>query len=195
MNCPNCKKPIGGYVELGSVEYSRVSKGCCPHCGRPMPTGYRVGLENADQRVQQPTYLSQEEYKKKTANSTLYGCMMTVGGLLAGMSFIVGKAIVRPWPRYIGGILYIIFVILFACKFYFAAKVQEGYYDAVTGRWKYDAAFITGKGWLIASLLADALMIYISMGKHPVVRTFHTICLAVCGLLLLLTILIRRKRG
>ena len=26
MNCPYCKKPIVGYVEIGSVEYSRVSK-------------------------------------------------------------------------------------------------------------------------------------------------------------------------
>ena len=186
MNCPYCNKPIGGYVELGSVEYSRVSKGCCPHCGRPMPAGYRVNLGNADQRVQQPTYLSQEEFKKRTANSTLYGCMMTVGGLLAGISFIIGNAIVRPWPRYTVGILYIIFVILFACKFYIAAKVQMGYYDA---------AFANGRGWLIASLLADALMIYISMPKYPPVRRFQMICLAICGLLLLLAILIRRKRG
>ena len=44
MNCPYCNKSIGGYVELGSLEYSRVSKGCCPYCGRPMPDGYRVGF-------------------------------------------------------------------------------------------------------------------------------------------------------
>lgn len=193
MNCPYCNKSIGGYVELGSVEYSRVSKGCCPHCGRPMPDGYRVGFP--DQRTQQPTYLSQEEYKEKTANSTLYGCMMTVGGLLAGISFVIGNAIVRPWLRYTVGILYIVIAILFAGNFYFAAKVQEGYYDAGTGRWKYDAALANGKGWLIASLLADALMIYISMPKYPPVRRFQIICLAVCGLFLLLTILIRRKRG
>jgi hypothetical protein len=193
MNCPYCNKSIGGYVELGSLEYSRVSKGCCPHCGRPMPDGYRVGFP--DQRTQQPTYLSQEEYKEKTANSTLYGCMMTVGGLLAGISFVIGNAIVRPWPRYTVGILYILIVMFFAFLFYIAAKRQMGDYNIRTGQWEYNAASVEGKGWLIASLLADALMIYISMPKHPPVRRFQMICLAVCGLLLLLTILIRRKRG
>jgi hypothetical protein len=30
MNCPYCNKPIQGYVELGSAEYSRVSKAAAP---------------------------------------------------------------------------------------------------------------------------------------------------------------------
>lgn len=193
MNCPYCKKPIGGYVELGSVEYSRVSKGCCPHCGSPMPAGYRVGFPKAESRRVQPP-ISRQEFEKRTANSTIYGCMMTVAGLLAGISFIVGNAIVRPWMRYTVGILYIIVAFFFSFVFYFAVRMEL----SINNIWKdreYNADSIFGKGWLIASLLADALMIYISMGKHPVVRMFDTICLAVCGLLLLLTILIRRKRG
>jgi hypothetical protein len=84
---------------------------------------------------------------------------------------------------------------LFAFLFYIAAKRQMGDYNIRTGQWEYNAASVKGKGWLIASLLADALMIYISMPKYPPVRRFQMICLAVCGLLLLLTILIRRKRG
>ena len=191
MNCPYCKKPIGGYVELGSVEYSRVSKGCCPHCGRPMPDGYRVGFPKAE-RSAQP--ISRQAFEKRTANSTLYGCMMTVAGLLAGISFIVGNAIVRPWTRYTVGILYIIVAFGFSVKFYFAGRMELSTNNIGKDR-EYNADSVFGKGWLIASLLADALMIYISMPNYPPVRRFQMICIAVCGLLLLLAILIRRKHG
>jgi len=44
MNCPRCGKPIGGYVQAGSKEATRVSNGCCPHCGCSMPAGYQVGF-------------------------------------------------------------------------------------------------------------------------------------------------------
>lgn len=47
MNCPRCGAQIGGYVTAGSVEASRVAKGLCPHCGRSMPSGYKVGYASS----------------------------------------------------------------------------------------------------------------------------------------------------
>ena len=172
MNCPYCNKSIGGYVELGSLEYCGCRRAAAL-IGRLCLTVTGWAFRPADTTA---PYLSQEEYKEKTANSTLYGCMMTVGGLLAGISFVIGNAIVRPWPRYTVGILYILIVMFFAFLFYIAAKRQMGDYNIRTGQWEYNAASVKGKGWLIASLLADALMIYISMPKHPPVRRFQMIC-------------------
>jgi hypothetical protein len=156
-----------------------------------MPDGYRVGFPQ-DERSAQP--ISRQAFEKRTANSTLYGCMMTVAGLLAGISFIVGNAIVRPRMRYTVGILYFIVAFGFSFKFYFAGRMELSI-DKIWKDREYNADSVFGKGWLIASLLADALMIYISMPNYPPVRRFQMICIAVCGLFLLLAILIRRKRG
>ena len=43
--CPHCKKEIGGYVQVGSTAYQRVSNGCCPHCGSFLPSRYRIGFK------------------------------------------------------------------------------------------------------------------------------------------------------
>ena len=43
--CPHCKKEIGGYVQVGSTAYQRVSSGCCPHCGSFLASRYRIGIK------------------------------------------------------------------------------------------------------------------------------------------------------
>ena len=41
----HCNKEIGGYVQMGSTAYQRVSSGCCPHCGSFLPSRYRIGFK------------------------------------------------------------------------------------------------------------------------------------------------------
>jgi hypothetical protein len=63
--CPHCGRDLNGFVELGSVGYQRVSKGCCPHCGN-----YVSGL--GFKQSTRPRTVSNQEYDENSRKSLDY---------------------------------------------------------------------------------------------------------------------------
>ena len=90
MKCPRCGKEIGGYAELGSQAYQRVSQGRCPHCGGGMPSGYRVGFAAGPK---QPTTYSKRDFDEAATGTKLRGIMVLAAMVLVILSlWLDGRA-------------------------------------------------------------------------------------------------------
>lgn len=113
MNCPRCGKPIGGYVEANSIGARRVAEGKCPHCGRSMPSGYKVSFKSSG--VPRPS--RSERYSGKTVEEEnrhnpyrifclcLDGALTILFGILNGMwlwGLIIGIALILSAVIYYG---------------------------------------------------------------------------------------------
>lgn len=112
MRCPRCGKEIGGYVEMGSKAYGRVSRGQCPHCGGSMPSGYSVGFARSTYSAPKKPETYDYDYVKETGTLSVYKAInVAVSGILGGLSILLAGFVAA-------GIIFAVVFILTGAVYY-----------------------------------------------------------------------------
>jgi hypothetical protein len=108
--CPHCGADLDGYVEMGSVGYQRVSKGCCPHCGRYVSG---LGFEKTPPR---PRSISNQEYEHNYVKSLGYASLDVYMATLGGFSIMAIAGL--KWWGIIVGVIYLAVFSFFGWLYY-----------------------------------------------------------------------------
>ena len=118
MNCPYCRREIGVYVELNSEAYRRVARGCCPHCGRSMPSGHSVGFDKPKYNPQRrPEQISSDTYEKSKSDATGWKILSYSASFTGG--FLLTKLIGSGSFSVVSSVAGLLYVIIFSVITYF----------------------------------------------------------------------------
>jgi len=165
MNCPYCGGSIGGYVQLGTEAYGRVQRGCCPHCGSSMPSGYYVGFAKST-APRRPEKISEQEFEKSKAYDALWRALSLISSLFGGLCLIklIGGGIITIWGVVVG-ILY--FIILFGIAYLYYHEYGRGFnYDIHTGKSYRTTDDIRSGGYAIFVCIVSTIIIIIYFVKQ-----------------------------
>lgn len=163
MNCPYCDRSIGGYVQLGTEAYGRVSRGCCPHCGRSMPSGHSVGFAQSS-APRRPEKISESEFERNKAKDFRRKALSFISSIIGSLCLVglIGGESVTVWGVVIA-VLY--FVIFFGIAYIYYHEYSRGLakYDYRTGSCYHTTEDIRSGGYAVFVCIMSAIILIIRL--------------------------------